>query len=352
MVLMLTNDDVEQVAEMDEIVQALEEMNRELNDEVAMSTPRIDLHAPAEASDEYFRFKTAGGIVPFAGVYALRINSDVLRWVERGGTLRQEKLPRADGERWVGFVLLFDAGDGTPLAIFHDGYVQKLRVGATSAIGARRLAREESSTLGMLGAGWQAGAQVRAHAELFDLDEVTVYSPTRERRESFAEEVAEEYDVAAAAVDEPEDACRADVVQSATNARSPAFDFDWIEPGTHLGAINTQEIDPAALDGADLTVVHTKRGDTENYWTAEVDVDDVPYLGGEETSLAEYPDLPALVAGDLPGREDDEDVTFFMNNTGTGAQFAAVGRHLYDEARDADMGHTVPTELFTQSLVP
>jgi ornithine cyclodeaminase/alanine dehydrogenase-like protein (mu-crystallin family) len=284
-------------------------------------------------------------------VYALRINSDVLRWVERDDHTVQEKLPRAEGDRYVGLVILFDTEDGTPLAIMPDGYIQKLRVGATSAIGADYLARDDATTVGLLGAGWQAEGQIAALDEVLDVERLSVYTPS-ESRVRFAEQVEAEYGIDADPVDDAEAVFEADIVHSATNARSPVFDVDWIDEGTHLGVINRTEIPPETLDACDVTVVHSKTGKANDYRTGEVDPDDIPYLDTEDFDYSQYPDLAELVVGDATGRSDDGQRTFFFNNIGMGAQFSAVGAVVYERALEGDHGTELETDLFTQALVP
>lgn len=353
MVRLLTNDDVAACVSMPEILEGLERLYEELGAGSAFTRPRTDVHSPTSTPGEYYRFKTMGGLSPASGVYALRINSDVLRWTDRADETVQEKLPRAAGERYVGLVLLFDADDGTPLAIMPDGYVQRLRVGATSAIGASHLARDDASTFGLLGAGWQATGQVAAATETFDLDWIRVYSPTPESRESFAEEVEAEYDVPTEAVDEPRSVFEADIVQAATNARTPVYDADWLQPGTHFGVINRMEADPETTATCDVTVVHSRAGKGANYWTDEVDAGEIPYLESDSgRDYSPYADLGELVSGQAEGRTDDDEITFFFNNIGMGAQFAPVGAIAYRAAERADRGRYLPTEWFTQSLVP
>jgi alanine dehydrogenase len=350
---LLTNDDVEEAVSMPAVLDALDDMYEELGAGTALSRPRTDVHSPAANDGEYYRFKTMGGLVSSAGVYALRINSDILRWVERDGDVIQEKLPRAKGGRYAGLVVLFDAGDGTPLAIMPDGYMQKLRVGATTVIGAQHLARDDASTFGLLGAGWQAEGQLAAITERFDLDWIRVYSPTRESRESFVDDARSTYDVPIEAVDDPDLAFEADIVHTATNSRSPVFDVDQLQPGTHLGSINNLEIDPRAPAFCDVTVVHSRAGKENEYWTSDVDLDDIPYLGEEQDiAFADYPDLSELVTGQADGRADDDDITFFFNYIGLGTQFAAVGAVALAYAEAHDLGRELETDLFTQALVP
>lgn len=352
MVRLLTNEDVERVVDMPAILDSLEELYRDIGTGTAMTRPRTDVHAPtAENEDEYYRFKTMGGINPARSVYALRINSDILRWVDRDGVTVQEKLPRGQGERYVGLVILFDAGDGTPLAIMPDGYIQKLRVGATSAIGAKYLAREDASTVGLLGAGWQAEGQIAALDKTMNIEHLSVYTPSESKVE-FAERVSERYGIDAEPADSAEAVFEADIVHSATNSRSPVFETEWLEDGQHLGVINRTEIPPETLDACDVTVVHSKHGKAENYRTEEVNEDDIPYLGTEDFDYSEYPDLSELVVGDAEGRTNDDETTFFFNNIGMGAQFSAVGAVAYERALETDLGQELDTDLFTQALVP
>ena len=68
------------------------------------------------------------GVLPNRNIAALRLNSSVVKWYEKAGGVRKDKLPVAGGDKFVGLVMLFSTDTGEPLAIFPDGYVQKLRV--------------------------------------------------------------------------------------------------------------------------------------------------------------------------------------------------------------------------------
>jgi len=92
--------------------------------------------------DEFYEYKTMSGVLPSRNIAALRLNSSVVKWYEKAGGMRKDKLPVAGGDKFVGLVMLFSTATGEPLAIFPDGYVQKLRVAGASAIAARYLAPE------------------------------------------------------------------------------------------------------------------------------------------------------------------------------------------------------------------
>ena len=87
------------------------------------------------------------GVIPKLGVGAIRINSDILTFPQVGNQMRRVKVPAAPGKRYVGLVLLFSTHTGEPLAIMPDGVMQRARVGATNAIAAKYLSREDATVL-------------------------------------------------------------------------------------------------------------------------------------------------------------------------------------------------------------
>src|SRR5207245_194531 len=116
------------------------------------------------------------------GVMAIRLTSDVLRAEATDGVTRRVKVPAAPGGRFLGLVLLFSLENGSLLAILPDGIIQRLRVGASSALATRMMARADAGTVGLIGAGAQATSQLLGLAAVRPLTRVRVYSPTPERR--------------------------------------------------------------------------------------------------------------------------------------------------------------------------
>jgi ornithine cyclodeaminase/alanine dehydrogenase-like protein (mu-crystallin family) len=127
---------------------------------------------------------------------ALRVTSDVLRGQYVDGKLRREKVAAAPGGRFLGLVLQFNVSTGEPVAIMPDGIIQRLRVGASSALAAARLARDDAASLGLIGSGNQAEAQLKGLASVRRLTQVRVYSPAPPHREEFAARMCRELDPA------------------------------------------------------------------------------------------------------------------------------------------------------------
>src|SRR5581483_1976346 len=257
---------------------------------------------------------------------------------------RRDKIPAAPGGRYVGFVLLFDQATLVPLALVHDGLLQRTRVGATSALAADRLARAEARVAAVVGAGWQAGAQIEGLRAVRELDDVRVYAPTRDRLEAFcAEHHARPVASVSAAV------AGADVVALATNAHEPVLRGEWLEAGQHVGSVQTRELDDSVLARADLIVQRSDLQPTFHFADGHPPVE---ALDAVEPDAAKTVTLAEVVAG-RAGRRSDEEITLFTGGSaGLGTQFAAVAHAVYTSARESGIGRELPTEWFTQAEKP
>lgn len=357
MTLLLSNEDVDRLLSMSECVEILETAYRELAAGRATDRRRSDSFVATSRADALYSLKSMDGIAPAFGVGAVRINSDVVTWPRREGNVRREKVPAAPGGRWVGLVLLFSIETGEPLAIFPDGYVQRLRVGATNGLAAKHLAREDARTVGLLGSGWQAGGQVMAICATRRIERIRCFSTRAERREAFAVEWTRRLGVDVVPARSPEEAVRgADVVLCATNSIEHVFFERWVEPGMHVSSIKRPELEPAAIRRADRLVIHSRGAAPMHVVAAGVVVPEATEGKGwkllEEIDFSVLPELHDLVAGSVPGRRTPEEITCFLNNIGRGYQFAAVGGALYRKAVAAGAGRELPTEWFTQDVHP
>jgi alanine dehydrogenase len=356
----LTNDDVDGLLSPEDVLDALEEAYRELAAGRAATRPRTHTYFPVE--DERhpgfrFRFKSQEGGNVSAGVWALRITSDMVG-VEQlpNGVRRRRLLPAAPGGRYVGLVTLYSLRTLEPLAIMHDSVMQKWRVAATSALGIRELAPTSAHKAGLFGSGWQA----HAHLEMLlhvrpEIEEVRVYSPTPAHREAFAREHAQRTGRRIVAVDDRRDAVDGcSIITCATAAMEPCFDGDWLEPGTHVTSITSpdgtamrRELDDKTFDRADRIVVLSKE---QVHHDKQIDI-----LGPVERGRMSFDDIPELgdlLDGSASGRNGSDEITIFANNTGMGLQFAAVGARVLAKAEERGIGHEIPTEWFLEETTP
>ena len=358
MTLLLSNDDVSNLLTMPETLDALEKAYIELEAGRGVNRIRSDtLTSVKDRPGAVYGLKSMDGVAPAFGVSAVRINSDIVTWPKRGNTVRREKVPAAGG-RWVGLVLLFSTENGEPLAIMPDGVMQRMRVAGCNGLGAKYMAREDASDVGILGSGWQAGSQLMAITSVRDVKRIRCFSPNADNRKNFAAEIAPVIGVDVEPVETPEEAIGgADIVLCATNTVDPIFFEKWVEPGMHISSLKRPEIEPAAYAKADRVAIHTHDPKPLHFSTAELQQDQEDGVKGwsalvEEVDFKNLPTLPEMIAGKYQGRTKPEEVTAFLNNLGLGYQFAACGSVVYRKAKEQGVGQDLPTELFTQDVHP
>lgn len=351
MTLLLDNEDVRAVLHMSDAIAALEAAFVDYSRGEAVNRPRSHTYTDL-GNGRHYMLKTMDGSLPRLGVHALRVTSDLTHETARNGRRRRDKVPAAPGGRYVGFILLFDIATLVPVALVHDGYLQRVRVGATSALAADRLARPDSRVAAMIGAGGQAGTQVEGLRAVRELDEIRVWSPTRERLDDFC---ARHGAVAAGSAREAIEG--ADVVALATNAYEPVLDGDWLEPGQHVGSVQGHELDERTLERAALVCVRSREEATFHYAPGHA-----PQAAAERRrpgaiANARVVELGDVLAGASPGRRSDDEITLFTGggtgaSSGLGIQFAAVAQLVFESARAAGIGRELPTEWFTQEEKP
>lgn len=358
MTLILSNDDVEQLLTMPDCIAVLEEAYKELAAGLGITRQRSDCIAPTSyGKDAIYGLKSMDGVVPSLGVGAIRINSDIITNPKIGNTQRRVKVPAAPGDRYVGLVLLFSTANGEPLAIFPDGVLQHIRVGATNGLGVKYMARSDARTVGILGSGWQAETQLAAACAVRKIDAIKCFSPSEKNREVFSARMSEVLGVSVTPVGQPEEAIDGvDIAMCGTNSIDSIFFKQWVKPGMHLSSIKKPEIETAAIKAADRVAVHThdtapilivakgaefKEESKGRAWNAAKDLD-----------FGAFPTLPDLISRRERGRANETEVTCFLNNLGLGYQFAAAGSVIYQRAVEQGRGHNLPTDWFTEAVHP
>jgi ornithine cyclodeaminase/alanine dehydrogenase-like protein (mu-crystallin family) len=353
MTIFLTNDDVRGLLTVPECIDVMEDAYRELGANQAAYRDRLELIGPSHGIGDFYMLKTVDGLIPSLGVGAVRITSDIKEVFEKDGKLRRRKIPAAPGGRYTSFVLVFSTETTEPLLVYADGFVNPTRVAATTALGVKYLARENAKTVALFGSGNQADKQVAAVAAVRDLDVIKCFSPTKENCEAFAKRTSKAYGTNVVPVTSQEEAIDgADIILCATNSQSPIYTKEWMKPGQHFGCIKSSEMDPQAVRDADIAICHTKIGESPFATTHGIDeqtVNGKPSTFAEDSGIAELPTIADVICGNAPGRDNDEQITGFVNTLGIGLQFTAVGALLYKKAKEQNAGNDVPTDWLTQA---
>ena len=294
------------------------------------------LLGPADAVDVIeacFR-RMAAGAVEIASRRRLRLPDGALADMAASDAdlgLAGGKLYAAAGGAATFVVCLFDAHSTELVAVIEADHLGRLRTGGASGVAARHLARSGARTLGILGCGHQAETQVACiRAAVPGLESVTAYCRTPERLEAFCTRVGAEPG------ESHRDAAGADVVVTITSSRDPVVRGEWLAPGSLVVAaganvVSRRELDNAVLERARFVCCDWRE-------QAKLESGDLvePIQAGVLDWL-EVHELHDVVAGELTGRQSDDDIVVFKSN-GLAAWDVALGGEAVRRARGRGVG--------------
>lgn len=366
-VLVLNYQQVEEIimqgAGLQNCLEALEEIYRDYGLGKTANRTRSHTYIPlldqesAEEGRFFYHLKTLDGGSMSGGIMALRIHSGLLHHVDVAGIPRREYYASVETEqgekKWLELVLLFNVEDGRLLAVMPGGLIQSIRVGLTSALGSKYMAKEGAETVGLFGAGWQAMAQLLAHRLVRPIRTVKIYSLRSESRQRFAREMRALVDIDIQPVDSPKQVLDGvDLVLAATTSYEPVFKPEWLGAGMHFTYIASGEVDMAAVRQADRVAIHTHLG-AKNFWTEAGDNPARRFAERYvEDDISRYPQLSDLILNRYKGRTSPNELTCFVNNQGTGIQFAAVAGYVYEAAKKRGIGRLETWDHLLQSTHP
>src|SRR6266478_3017098 len=208
---------------MADTIAALETAYLQMASKEGVCRPRIDMRIPTSDPAKNYQFGTMEG-GSTSGYFAIRMKSDVVYETTYNGVTTQEKYCSRPG-LFCGLVLLTSIETGEPLAFINDGVLQHMRVGGDGGIGVKYMARPDSATVGMLGSGGMAHSNMQAFMAVRPIRRLQIFSPTKENRENFGREMAEEHGIDVKVCNRPEEIYEgADIVAACTDSAVPVLD--------------------------------------------------------------------------------------------------------------------------------
>jgi ornithine cyclodeaminase/alanine dehydrogenase len=235
-------------------------------------------------------------------------------------------------------VHLYRIADGELVAIMDALHLTTLRTGATSAVATRRLAGGKATTVGVIGSGIEARAQLEAMHALGLARSARVYSPTQANREKFAAACSRSLAIEVVPVAEAKEAVRGcGLVVAAVKSSETALLGEWLEPGTHVNSVGTarpeqREIDAATFQRSAVIVVDTREGVFGEAGDAIAAKDVV--------SPEQVYELAELVTGRAPARSDEKQITLFKS-VGSAHQDIAIAARIFERAREKNLGSEI-----------
>lgn len=245
------------------------------------------------------------------------------------------------GTRFI--TMLYDSNSGDLLAMVQGPRLSQMRTGAVTAIGTKYMARENSASVGMIGAGFQARGQLEGVCAVRDIKSVKVFDAVPEGAQKFAEEMGPLLNVDITVADSAQAAVAGtDLIVTMTTSRTPVLEGDWLEAGQHVNAAGSnhwirQEVDDNVIRKANRIVVDS----TED---AKIEAGDLlfPIERGRVMWSAIH-DLSDLVVGHIKGRQSDDEITLFESQ-GIAISDVAAANFVYRKALVAGMGQELPME--------
>ena len=223
--------------------------------------------------------------------------------------------------------LLIDQAVGRIGAVLEMGVVNAYRTAAADAVATETLARHESRTVAVFGAGNQAGYECMSLARIRPIETVLVVC-RGEKGPAFVARLAQ-YGLRAEMADARSACQAADVIVTATPARAPLFKAEWVRPGTHISAMGAdskgkQELPPALFEGArlfcDLPEQSIMIGEFQHA---------APLLTAGAAALTA---LGHVLLGEQPGRLTAEEITVF-DSSGIALQDLCMAQTLLELLR-------------------
>jgi ornithine cyclodeaminase len=213
-------------------------------------------------------------------------------------------------------VLLLDRETGRPTALLDGTYLTALRTGAASGVATDLLARQNSKTVAIFGAGVQGRTQLEAVCTVRDIIKARIYDPSSDRARVYASEMRERgdpipQDISVAQT--PEEALQdADIICTATTSWEPVFMDKDLKEGVHINGIGSYT--PEMQEVPVQTVLRSKIV-VDSMEASLTEAGDL-IIPLQDKMLVEsdiHGEIGQIATGDILGRESDAEVTFFKS---------------------------------------
>ena len=288
----------------------------------------IDMGEVVSAVEEAFRREGMGAVSNCARSRSrgessvLNVMHSNLAYLGRGGA--KAYMSSKGGTKAV--FVLFDARTSQPLAVMAADVLGRYRTGAASGVATKHLYRRRSGKVAIFGSGKQAWTQVLALNSVMSVEEVRVWSPSREHRGAFSRRLSGE-GYAASACDSPEQALGgAEVASAITSSREPFLTDAMLKQVSHVNICGSNvathsEATPAAVASFGTVVV-------DDLAQAKLEYGDL--LVAAEAGAFSW-DSAVELGAVIAGRRKADGPTLFKSG-GVALEDVAAASLLYDKA--------------------
>lgn len=233
-------------------------------------------------------------------------------------------------------IILSEIEHGFPIAIMDGTLCSNIRVGSIGALAAKHLARQDSESIGFIGAGEQAKMHlITMKGAIPSLTECRVAAKLGAEEEQFVREMSAiipDMKFVAANSDLKCAVDGADIIVTATSAQAPLLKAEWMKAGAFYSHVGGWEDEYKVAEQCDKIVCDD--WETVKHRTQTLSR---MYKDGVLTDDDLYANLGELVSGAKPGREHDDERIYF-NAVGLAYVDVGIAIAMYERAREAGLG--------------
>ena len=322
-ILYLTEEDVQNTLTVAEAV------------DLAEKGIKADAAGKVEGDKFYMDVDDYGFIKPFSGYISGEEYAFVKSFSYFPGNPGKYNRPTTSSQ-----VILLDYETGLPACFMGADWVTGLKTASSTAVTTAYLARPESDTVTIFGAGTLGRLHLKAVAERFKLNQAYFVDIVPEVAEKCATELQAElgFPVESVSLTDRESAVRkSDIVFTVTTGNQELVYLDWIKPGTFVARLGSyQEVHLDVITGADKVVL-----DRWKYVSPRIPEVIQLIEDGKFTRESVYAEWPDIVAGKVPGRESTDETIVFIA-LGIWGEYAAILPEVYRRAKAKGLGRTLP----------
>ncbi|MDH2435450.1 tyramine oxidase subunit B [Pokkaliibacter sp. MBI-7] len=274
-----------------------------------------------------------------------------VKWYGSNIANRDKGLPRS-----ILMFTLSDVDTGAPMAYMSANLLSAYRTGAIPGVGARHLARKDAKVIGLLGPGVMGKTSVSAFMAACPLiDTIKIKGRGRRSLEDFLTWVNETFPqiTTVEVVDSIEDVVRgSDIITYCNSGETgdpstyPLVKREWVKPGAFLAMPASCRMDDE-MEGPDVRKVLDNTG-LYQAWYEEVPKpahNCIPLVGVRfmdmiaegKLTLDDLEDIGKIVAGEAPGRRNDEEI-IIMSVGGMPVEDVAWATRIYRNALANNIG--------------
>ncbi len=322
-ILILSQKEIRSLITMPEIITTVREAYLELSSGETIAPERMHINIPKHE-----------GTVLIMPIYSQASCLLSLKTATLFSDNKTKQLPLLQA-----IITLIDGMNGRILAILEGSLITAMRTGAASGTATDLLARQDSKTVAIFGAGIQGRTQLEAVCAVRNIEKSFIFDPDTESANIYAAEMSAQLNIDVCIPDNEKKLLEADIICTATSSNSPVFKAEFVAPGTHINAFGsykpqTREIPEEIVQKSRIIMDHKKSCLTEAG-------DILIPLNNGNISLKQLDDeIGEIISGEKPARNSPEEITLFKS-VGHAIQDLTVAQLIYKKAIETETGTKV-----------